>query len=272
MQAMKFVFSIIVVLAILTGCSGSNKSTDSELASDDLPMNIYANGYRLVKLTSTLNFLSSDPVTTTTYEYDFANKVIIRTVVNPDEEDETQVSTQLMDEAGRLVGGSYDYSLGTTISGTTDYELRYGPFGNVLAFSKSNFDNYSLTYSDNLLTRIVHFLSSSVYTFDLNYDVNGVRTSTVDAVTSVTTHLTYNEQGQLVSALEIDQFGDELFTYDFDYDVHGNHVSTLSYTPFGVLFSTDIYTYEESPETVFNHGLMRQRIEPFETTNIYFVR
>lgn len=268
---LNIVLSILVELVLLTGCGGSNDTTDSELDSDGRAANIYANGYRLVKFDSTLNFLTSAPVTTTTYEYDFADKEIIRTRIS-DEEDEPQVSVQLLDDAGRLIGGSYDYSLGTLISGTTDYELRYGPNGNVLSYSESAFDNFSFAYTDERLTRITHFLSSSVYTFDLNYDTNGVRTSTVDAVTSVTTHFTYNDKGQPISAQEIDQFGDELFSYDFDYDVHGNHVSTLSYTPFGVLFSTDIYTYEESLETVFNHGIMRQQIQPFETTNINFVR
>jgi len=272
MQIAKIVFLIVVGLLNLTGCGGSKETTNAEIASDALPPNIYANGYQLVKLTSTLNFLTADPVTTTSYAYDFANKQIIRTSEKTDEEDETRVSMQLIDDAGRLIGGSYDYSLGTIVSGTADYEIRYGPNGNVLAYSKSEFDNYSFTYSGDLLTRIVHFLSSSVYTFELNYEVNDVRTSTVDAVTSVTTHFTYNEQGQAVSAQEIDQFGDEIFSYEFDYDVHGNHISTLAFTPFGALFSTDLYTYQESPEAVFNHGIMRQQIQPFETTNINFVR
>jgi len=214
----------------------------------------------------------SDPITTTTYEYDFPNKQIIRTVEASEEEDEEDVSTLYLDETGRLIGGSYDYSLGTILSGTTDYTLRYGADGRVLEYSKSQFDIYSFFYTGDLLSRIVHHLSASVYRFDLNYDVSGVRTSTVNAVTQETTHLTYNSQGLLVSAQEIDQFGDNGFSYVFDYDEHGNHVSTLSYTPFGVLFSTDIYTYEESPEPVFNHGIMRQKIELFETTNIYFVR
>ena len=271
MPTNKTIFPILLGLIILTSCSGSTDTTDSEMATDNQPTNIYANGYRLVKFDNTLNFLTSAPVKTTSYEYDFAAKEIIRTRIS-DEEDEPQVSVQRLDDAGRLIGGSYDYSLGTLISGTTDYEIRYGPNGNVLSYSESEFDNFSFAYTGEMLTRITHFLSSSVYTFDLNYDTSGVRTSTVDAVTSVTTHFTYNDKGQPINAQEIDQFGDELFSYDFDYDVHGNHVSTLSYTPFGVLFSTDIYTYEESPETVFNHGIMRQQIQPFETTNINFVR
>ncbi|MGQ7846037.1 hypothetical protein ACUNV4_16260 [Granulosicoccus sp. 3-233] len=35
---------------------------------------------------------------------------------------------------------------------------------------------------------------------------------------------------------------------------------------------TDEYTCEASPETVFNQGIMRQSIEPFEATNATFVR
>ena len=89
---------------------------------------------------------------------------------------------------------------------------------------------------------------------------------------SVTTHFEYNTAGQNSSAVEIDQFGKELVWYEFDYDPNGNHVSTLSYTPFGVLFSTDVYTYEASAEAIFNHGIMRQKIEPFEATKTTFVR
>lgn len=266
------VFLTIMGLAALTGCSGSKETTDSELTSDALPANIFANGYRLAKLNSTLNFFSTNPVTTITYEYDFPNKEIIRTVEASEEDDEENVSTLYLDEAGRLIGGSYDYSLGTFLSGTSDYTLRYGPNGNVLEYYESEFDNHTFNYTGDMLTSIVHYLSASVYTFDLNYDANGVRTSTVNAVTQQTTHFTYNSQGLPVSAQEIDQFGDNVFSYVFDYDEHGNHVSTLTYTPSGGLFSTDIYTYEESPEPVYNHGIMRQKIELLETTNIYFVR
>ncbi len=263
---MKFHYAVLISSALLAGCSGSDSDSVSSA------QNIYANGFRLARLTSTLNYASGDRTTITDYEYDFSKNDITITRSMVGEEDEPRISKLEIDRAGRLVGGSYDYTFGTLVSGTTNYDIRYDSEGKVIEFHESQYDNFTFNYTDSLLDNIVHRLSSSVYTYRFTYDAQGERTSSLDAVVSVTTHFEYNTAGQLSSAVEIDQFGKELFSYEFGYDPNGNHISTLSYTPFGVLFSTDVYTYETSAEAVFNHGIMRQNIEPFEATITTFVR
>jgi len=263
---MKTYHAFIVALALLAGCSGSG--------SDSTPLaeNIYANGYRLAKVTSTLNFSSNNSKSTIDYAYNFSSNEITVTRFSPGEDNEPSISKLKIDRSGRLIGGSYDYSLGTFISGTTEYAIRYDAAGKVIEHAESQFDMFTFNYTDKLLDNIVHRLSSSVYTHKFTYDAQGRRTSSLDGVVSVTTHYDYNLAGQISSANEIDQFGEQLFSYEFAYDLNGNHISTLAYTARGELFSTDVYTYEVSAEPIFNHGIMRQAIEPFEATNGTYVR
>ncbi len=263
---MKILIAVSIGLLLLTGCSGSQTDTTSQAP------NIYANGYRLVKSTNTLHYASDDRLLITDYDYDFSGKEITITKWVEGEVEEPRVSRLYIDDAGRLTGGSYDYNLGTFINGTSNYTIRYDTEGKVIEYHESQYDNFTFNYVNGLLDNIVHYLSSSVYTFDFTYDAQGQRTSSLDAVTRETTHFEYNTEGQIASALDINQFGEELFSYEFGYDANGNLVSTLSYTPFGQLFSTDVYTYEASPEPVFNHGILRQAIEPYEATNASFVR
>lgn len=263
---MKNYCAVFLSAILLPGCSGSGSDSGS------LADNQYANGFRLARLTNTLNYVSDERVTIIDYDYDFSTNEIVRTRSRLDEDDEPTVSRLEIDRAGRLIGGSYDYTFGSFLGGTQHYDIRYDAEGKVIEYAESQYNRFTFNYSDSSLDNVVHYLSSSVYTFELTYDAQGLRTSSTDAVTSVTTHFEYDRAGQLSHATDIDQFGKELFSYEFGYDLNGNHVSTLSYTPFGELFSTDEYSYEASQETVFNHGIMRQQIEPFEATNISFVR
>lgn len=261
---MKICYAVMVVLVLLSGCSGSGSSAVST--------NNYANGFMLVRLADTLNFSSDDRTSITDYEYDFANREIIVTRTPADQGDEPTTSKLDIDRAGRLVGGSYFSSLGSLFSGTTTYDINYDSEGRVIEYRESELDRFEFNYLDGNLDNIVYFLSNSVWTYRFAYNAQGMRISSRDGVTSETTHFQYNAAGQISSAQVIDQFGRELFSYVFTYDSNGNHVSTLAYTPSGTLFSTRLYTYEASPSTVFNHGIMRQKIEPFEATFGRYVR
>ncbi len=260
----------LLLLLVLGACGGSDSPrSDTNSAFINAAPNIYANGYRLAQHTSTLDYSSSSEPTTRNYAYDFTNNQI--TITRTQEDEEPRISQLLIDRAGRLIGGSYDYTFGS-FGGTTNYTLLYNSLGQVISYADSIYDYHEFRYEQGLLDNIEHFLSNTRWTFTFSYDANGVRLSSTDAVTSETTHFEYNDKGQIVSAMDIDQFGKAGFTYEFEYDEPGNLVLTKSYTPFNQLFSTDTYVYEESEEQIFNHGMMRQQIEPFEATNATFVR
>jgi len=276
---MKICYPIILLLFVLGGCSDSGSSgqpgSSSQSGTGNPPSaasNIYANGFRLANATRILNFSSEDLTTTWQYAYDFTNKEITITRTPSDPEAEPVTSTLEIDGAGRLVGGSYSSGSGPFSGGLTTYAIRYDSMGRVIEYFESEFDNFAFNYSDNQLDNIVHYLADTVLTHRFTYDAQGRRMSSQDPVTSETVQFEYNAAGQIASGKVIDQIGRETFSYVFSYDANGNHISTLEYTSSGTLFSTNLYEYEASANSVFNHGVMRQLIEPFESTNGTYVR
>ena len=210
--------------------------------------------------------------TFTDYDYDFENSTITLSRTTSGDDAEPELSTLLIDDAGNLVGGSFSFSFGQITNGETDYELSYNATGMVVEYRESQFNITTFNYIDDQLDNIVHQLPGLVTTHRFEYDAQGQRIASTDGVTSVTTSYLYNAEGQLTSANEINQFGEELVSYEFAYDENGNHISTLTFTSIGTLVSTETFFYEASSETVFNHGIMRQAVEPFETTNAVYVR
>ena len=285
---MKYKIAISICALVLTSCSsGSSSNPDNdtdeatEIASETDPgtttnassgTSLFANGFRLARRTSELNVQGFERTTFTDYDYDFENSTITLSRTTSGDDAEPELSTLLIDDAGNLVGGSFSFSFGQITNGETDYELSYNATGMVVEYRESQFNITTFNYIDDQLDNIVHQLPGLVTTHRFEYDAQGQRIASTDGVTSVTTSYLYNAEGQLTSANEINQFGEELVSYEFAYDENGNHISTLTFTSIGTLVSTETFFYEASSETVFNHGIMRQAVEPFETTNAVYVR
>lgn len=255
--------ALIIGIALLTGCSGSNP--------DPAPLekNIYANGFRLSKATNTFG----SRVIVRNYEYNFSNNEILIKKSTVGEDDAPDISKLNIDRSGRLVGGSFNFEPTGPIGGfTSEYDFLYDEEGRVIEYSNSPDNVSTFNYVDGLLDNVAYRILNTTYTHRFTYDAQGVRTSSQNGISLASTQFEYNTLGQLSGAIGINSAGRQFMMYELEYDANGNHISTITKFIDGDVLTTDVYTYEASPETVFNHGILRQKIEAFEVTSARYVR
>lgn len=267
---------LLVAGSLLTGgCGGSNGggTTPEETAAAAAP-NLFDNGYRLVRHISEFSYTTKLSVSEYNYMFESGqiNRKRYKQEPGSDVEEDESISVLYIDAAGRLSGGSYDYTFGTTVSGTTNYELDYNEQGQLTRFSESPLDRFSFIYDNGQLDKIEHRLTSDLYVYDYTYDSSDRLQSVTSGVTGEIKTFLYDQNNVNSGISSVDQFGNQKFTYNFEYDSFGNLVTIETISPLGALFSTERFEYESSSEKIFNHWKMKLIVEPFDMVTINFVR
>jgi len=259
----------------------SQQIEDVNIVTDgpDATIGLAVNGYVVVRRTRTWPNSSSQLINTLDYDYSSNQIIVSKTYSNRNTEPVTQ-SLMTYDELGNWVGledldmsspftlnreeylynnqgylitsNSYLTSDGSQLTSRETNYLSDGRFDTQIkllrtSLLKAEYDN------NNQLAKITH------------YNDNSVNSSVSYSLTYDFTNNFPSEDEQLIRIASVNRQGNEWSGYDlFYFNDIGNLEIRESYNSDDTLSYTDEFSYELSPEPVFNYWLHHLWLTPFE--------
>jgi len=278
----------IFALFVLTSCTGythdpngynyysasqnSNGSPTEEISTDllptvDGPNHLYDNGFRLVKKTVELRTEEDSYLRKYDYTYDFEENVINVAVVSYGSREHYDFGYDF-DQFGRMI--EVFYTNPSSQPRPIQYSTRYDSSGHIVQLFRSTDNNNSFVYENDQLIRIHDLKRGSELQFEVSYDAQGLRTSVYDSFNKVTIHYERNEKGEISNIQTQNEWGEVVVSHELNYDEYGNHVKTTSELN-GRGTYVENYSYEVSPEPIFNIGLVLLDLEPFRLIKNYTI-
>ena len=292
MQNVKYSI-VLAAIFLLASCSGSGESTGTTSAStpqdstqnateiDPLNAdasggpNLYQNGYMLVRATLSGNSPFGGYDKLFDYAYVFEENKITMIETDLDEADsEPETSTMLLDGNGRIIGGYYPESV---VDRTVRYTLKYNEFGQVANVQISEEailveGSFDYEYIDSRISRVKQTSEDGTVFHELAYDASGNRTTATVPFGgdggSFRAEYSYDDEGVLISAKMFNVFGIHVWTGSFSYDDNNNLVRVDIVFEEGFT-ETSTYEYAVAPQPVYNHGIMRQAINPLFPSTLF---